>query len=64
MSIKKGDVVQVQFGGEGSYQFRISAATKVGFRGTWIDGPLAGKSAHVERSIVVHRGRLPVQVGG
>jgi len=64
MGIKKGDVVAIQVDQDQpeSHRFRVVAATKHGYRGTWIDGPLAGRDALLERSIVVHRGRLPVQV--
>jgi len=64
MGVKKGDVVSIQVDPDlqESHRFRVLAATKYGYRGTWVDGPLAGREALLERSIVVHRGRLPVQV--
>lgn len=64
MSVKKGDVVRIQWEPGESYQLRVTGMAKYGFRGTWLDGPLVGRDALVERSVVVHRGRLPVQVGG
>lgn len=56
MSVKKGDVVRIRWD-SGTYQARIKATTRQGFRVTWLDGPLVGRDALIERSIVVHRGR-------
>ena len=62
MSVQKGDVVRIQWDC-GAYRARILATTKQGFRAVWLDGPLEGRRALIERSIVVHRGRPSIGGG-